>query len=249
VAKRNLDGIAGDDDLARVGGGGGGVRVVTTCKSCGTQQNAHHQDCVSHRHSSTGMGMRVRGHTCTRTAALAVEEGPPSPVLRPGPIQGMGRAVRCQAHALTGLASARRNAEDENSSTIARTFFRRPVQADETESACDTDHDDMRIVSQRNRKVERAHLPGLMEKFERALRPRQPPPPPRQRRPRRDWPLLTVRAWPRHSPPAHGEGLRDHLARHWLQDLPSPRRPSPRWTPRAAREVRPRCDRPYHRLR
>ena len=95
------------------------------------------------------MGMRVRGHTCTRTAILAVEEGPPSPAARPGSIHGMGRAVRYRAHALTGPASAKRNADDEHSSTIARTFFRRPVQADEAESARDADHDDMRFMRQR----------------------------------------------------------------------------------------------------
>ena len=113
-------------------------------------------------HSNTGMGMRVRGHTCTRTAALAVEEGPSSPVLRPGPIQGMGRAVRCQAHALTSLASARRNAEDENSSTIARTFFPQPAQAGEACSARASDHDDMQMSRWRGRVEERAHLGGLL---------------------------------------------------------------------------------------
>jgi hypothetical protein len=81
------------------------------------------------------MGMWMRGHTCARTTALAVEEGPPSPAARPGPIHGMGRAVRYRAHALTGPASAKRNADDEHSSTIARTFFFRPAQADEAESA------------------------------------------------------------------------------------------------------------------
>jgi hypothetical protein len=47
----------------------------------------------------------------------------------------MGRAVRYRAHDLTGPASAKRNADDEHSSTIARTFFFRPAQADEAESA------------------------------------------------------------------------------------------------------------------
>ena len=101
------------------------------------------------------MGMRVRGHTCARTAALAVEEGPPSPAARPGPIHGMGRAVRCQAHALTGPASAMRNADDEHSSNIARTFFRRPVQADEAHSAHDPDHEGMQMPRWRERVEER----------------------------------------------------------------------------------------------
>ena len=70
-----------------------------------------------------------------RTAALAAQEGPPSPAVRPGPIHGMGRAVHYRVHALTGLASAKRNAEDEDRPTSARTFFARPAQADEVESA------------------------------------------------------------------------------------------------------------------
>ena len=114
-----------------------------------------------------GMGMRVRGQTCARAAALAVREGPPSPVPRPGPIHGMGRAVRYRAHALSGLASARCNTDDEQSSTIARTFVGRPAQADEVRSAREADHDDMRIMRQINRKVQRAHLPALPEMFER----------------------------------------------------------------------------------
>ena len=117
-----------------------------------------------------GMGMRFGGQTCARTAALAVQESPPSPAARPGPIHGMGRAVRCQAHALAGPASAKRNADDEHSSTIARTFVGRPAQANEAESARETDHDGMRIMRQINRKVKRAHLFCLMEMFEQALR-------------------------------------------------------------------------------
>ena len=59
------------------------------------------------------MGMRVVGHTCARTVVLAVEEGPPSPAARPGPIHGMGRRVRCRAHPLTGSAGATLNAVDK----------------------------------------------------------------------------------------------------------------------------------------
>ena len=51
--------------------------------------------------------MRAGGHTCARAVALAVREDPPSPAARPGPINGMGRAARCRAHALTGPASAK----------------------------------------------------------------------------------------------------------------------------------------------
>ena len=105
-----------------------------------------------------GMCMRASGHTCARAVALAVREGHRSPVLRPVPIHGMGRAVRYRAHALSGLASAKRNAEDENSSTIARTFFRRPVQADEAHSAHDPDHEGMQMPRWRERVEERAHL-------------------------------------------------------------------------------------------
>ena len=56
-----------------------------------------------------GMGMRVRGHTCSRTAVLAGEEGPPSPAVRPGPSHEMGRTAHYRAHALTGPASSKRN--------------------------------------------------------------------------------------------------------------------------------------------
>jgi hypothetical protein len=121
-------------------------------------------------HVDAGMGRHMGGHTCARTAFLAVQEGPPSPAVRPGPIRGMGTAVRCRAHSVTGTASATNNAADEHCPTSARTIFAWPVQADEAESARDADHDDMRSMRQRERKVKRAHLPGLMEMFERALR-------------------------------------------------------------------------------
>ena len=65
--------------------------------------------------------MPVCGQTCASAAALAVEEGPPSPAVKPVPIHGMGTAVRCRAYPVTGPASAKRNADDEHSSTIART--------------------------------------------------------------------------------------------------------------------------------
>ena len=102
--------------------------------------------------------MPVCGQTCASAAALAVEEGPPSPAVKPGPIHGMGTAVRCRAYPVTGPASAKRNTDDEHSSTIARTFVGRPAQADEAESAREADHDEMRIMRQINGKVKRAHL-------------------------------------------------------------------------------------------
>ena len=105
-----------------------------------------------------GMGMRVRGQTCARAAALAVREGPPSPVPMPGPIHGMGRAVRYRAHALSGLASTKRNADDEQSSTIARTFSQRPVQADKDDSARREHHEDMQMLRGRGTIDKRAHL-------------------------------------------------------------------------------------------
>jgi hypothetical protein len=43
-----------------------------------------------------------------RPTALAVQEGPPSPPARLGPIHGSGRAVRSRAHPLTGLATRAR---------------------------------------------------------------------------------------------------------------------------------------------
>ena len=116
------------------------------------------------------IGMPVCGQTCASATALAVAEDPPSPAVRPGPIRGMGTAVRCRAHSVTGTASATNNAADEHCPTSARTIFAWPVQADEAESARDADHDDMRSMRQRDRKLKRAHLPGLMEMFERALR-------------------------------------------------------------------------------
>ena len=113
------------------------------------------------------MSRQVGGHTFERHDALAVREGPPSPAVRPGPIHGMGRAVRYRAHALSGLASAKRNADDEHSSTIARTFFQRPAQAGNGCSARDSDHEDMRMSRWRGRVDECAHLPALPEEFER----------------------------------------------------------------------------------
>ena len=113
------------------------------------------------------MSRQVGGHTLERHDALAVREGPPSPAVRPGPIHGMGRAVRYRAHALSGLASAKRNADDEHSSTIARTFFQRPAQAGNGCSARDSDHEDMRMSRWRGRVDECAHLPALPEEFER----------------------------------------------------------------------------------
>ena len=110
------------------------------------------------------------GHTCARTAVLAVQEGRPSPAVRPRPIHGMGRAVRCRAHPLTGSASVAHNDADGNRPTSARTFFSRPVHVNEANSARRADHVDMRFMRHSNRKVERAHLLGLMEMFERALR-------------------------------------------------------------------------------
>ena len=117
-------------------------------------------------------GLKVREHTCSRTAVLAGEAGPPSPAVRPGPIHGMGRAVRrCLAHPLTGSASVALDDADGNRPTSACTFFARPVQADKVNSARDSDHEDMRIRRAHAGIDDRgAHLPGLMEMFERALR-------------------------------------------------------------------------------
>ena len=42
------------------------------------------------------------GRTFAPVDALAVQEDPPSPAARLGPIHWMGRAVRSQAHALSG---------------------------------------------------------------------------------------------------------------------------------------------------
>ena len=109
------------------------------------------------------------GHTCARTAVLAVQEDPPSPAVRPGPIHGMGRSVRCRAHHLTGSASVALNDADGNRPTSARTFFVRPEQGNESEPARAGEHGSMRMMRQSDRKVERTHLKALLETFERPL--------------------------------------------------------------------------------
>ena len=67
--------------------------------------------CVTDSHVRTGRpGSGCKACACERAVAparaiaLAVQEGHPCPVPRPGPSHGMGRAARCRAHALTGLA-------------------------------------------------------------------------------------------------------------------------------------------------
>mmetsp|Transcript_6825 Transcript_6825/g.15335 ORF Transcript_6825/g.15335 Transcript_6825/m.15335 type:complete len:86 (+) Transcript_6825:2522-2779(+) len=56
----------------------------------------------------------------------------------------MGRAVHYRVHALTGLASAKRNIEDESCLTFARSLIPRPAQAAKAYSARDSDHEDKR---------------------------------------------------------------------------------------------------------
>ena len=112
---------AGDDAV-------GGV-TVAPCLRTATVQTVS-ADARLTLHVDAGMGRHVGGHTCARTAVLAVEEGPPSPAVGPGPIHGMGRSVRCRAHHLTGSASVALNDADGNRPASARTFFARPVQAD-----------------------------------------------------------------------------------------------------------------------
>ena len=90
----------------------------------------------------------------------------------------MGRAGRYAVERTPSRARRRAThiTVDENRPTSARTFVARPAQANEVESARDGDHDHMRIMRQVNRKVQCAHLPGLMEMFERALRGASHPP-------------------------------------------------------------------------
>ena len=119
------------------------------------------------RAAGIGMCMRADGQTCSRAAALAVQVDPPSPAARPGPIHGMGRAVRCRAHALTGPTSAKCNAEHESRPTFVRTFIPRPAQVGEGCSAHDCDHNDRR-KSRWHAQVDKcAHLQTLPEEFER----------------------------------------------------------------------------------
>ena len=79
----------------------------------------------------------------------------------------MGRAVRYRAHALTGLASAKRNAEDERHPSFARSLIPRPAQAAKAYSARDSDHEDMRKLRWHAWVDKCAHLPALLEEFER----------------------------------------------------------------------------------
>jgi hypothetical protein len=79
----------------------------------------------------------------------------------------MGRAVHYRVHALTGLASAKRNAEDESCLTFARSLIPRPAQAAKAYSARDSDHEDVRKLRWHARVDKRAHLPALPEEFER----------------------------------------------------------------------------------
>ena len=141
----------------------GGVRVAP-CLRTATVQTVS----ADARLTSRG-GRHMGGHTCARTAVLAVQEDPPSPAVRPGPIHGMGRSVRCRAHHLTGSASVALNDADGNRPTSARTFFVRPEQGNESEPARAGEHGSMRMMRQSDRKVERTHLKALLETFERPL--------------------------------------------------------------------------------
>jgi hypothetical protein len=129
----------------------------------GRKQGEHH----GQRAAGIGMCMRADGQTCSRAAALAVQVDPPSPAARPGPIHGMGRAVRCRAHALTGPTSAKCNAEHESRPTFVRTFIPRPAQVGEGCSAHDCDHNDRRKSRWHTRVDKCAHLQTLPEEFER----------------------------------------------------------------------------------
>ena len=100
----------------------------------------------------------------------------PCPVPRPGPIHGMGRAARYRASPSRVRRALCASAEDEDCSNIARTFVAGPAQAGEVKSARGADHNDMRFMRHRNRKVERTHPTGLVEPFERALQGVSHPP-------------------------------------------------------------------------
>ena len=108
----------------------------------------------------------LRAHRRSRRSARSSEPGCEAGTR---PRDGQGGALS-SADPLTGSASVAHNDADGNRPTSARTFFSRPVHVNEANSARRADHVDMRFMCHSNRKVERAHLLGLMEMFERALR-------------------------------------------------------------------------------
>ena len=50
-------------------------------------------------------------HTSASEVVPAAQDDPPSPAARPGPIHGMGRAVRSRAHALSGHLDMRKTCQ------------------------------------------------------------------------------------------------------------------------------------------
>jgi hypothetical protein len=90
----------------------------------------------------------------------------------------MGRAVHYRVHALTGLASAKRNAEDESCLTFARSLIPRPAQAAKAYSARDSDHEDVRKLRWHARVGRQARSPSS---FARGIRTAPPGSADRQR--------------------------------------------------------------------
>jgi hypothetical protein len=79
---------------------------------------------------SRGMHMsrHLGGHTCACSDALAVQEDPPSPAVRPRPIHGMGRPARCRANGHTGWHRRRQT-------TLAHTARRRASESSTSSSS------------------------------------------------------------------------------------------------------------------
>ena len=86
------------------------------------------------------------GRTFAPVVALAVEEGPPSPAARLGPILRMGRAARSKAHALSGHARPPSRVTEANGLSCARACACEPRNARGHDSSPSDDHLGMLIV-------------------------------------------------------------------------------------------------------
>ena len=95
------------NDAGDAGGDGGnderGCACATRAQTLFSVWRAHKGFSSRGMHVWAGMG----GRTVARVVALALQEGPPSPAARPGPVHVTGRAARSRAHALSGEAATR----------------------------------------------------------------------------------------------------------------------------------------------
>ena len=104
--RRGGSGDVGNDAGDAGGGGGDDGRGI----ACASRAQTRVSMCVSANGSTrrdAHAWAGVSGHTWARVVALAVLEDPPSPPVRAGPINVMGRAVHSRVHALSGQPRAR----------------------------------------------------------------------------------------------------------------------------------------------